>query len=207
MPTFRLVSFLSRLLRNLPQRGHVLRSVVLADPAMVFPESHVQAPVQGVLDAPVSAHHLQQSLRRGIQAADVGTGVCTVGPCRRLPAAHHLDHRAQAGPVLPGAQVLQARWVADCLALPTFYPSVVFVQGGGVVMGHSPEAELPRSLEQVPHVFIQLTLVLLQCQHVAGSPVQNPLGDLLLAAHGVEPERGDDAPASGPALAATGGSR
>ena len=28
MPTFRLVSFLSRLCENLPQRGHVLRSVV-----------------------------------------------------------------------------------------------------------------------------------------------------------------------------------
>ena len=56
----------------------------------------------------------------------------------------------QAGPVLPGAQVLQARWVADCPALPTFYPSVVFVQGGGVVMGHSPEAELLRSLGAIP---------------------------------------------------------
>ena len=63
-------------------------------------------------------------------------------------------------------------------------------------MGHSLEAELRRSLEPVPHVFIpltliQLTLVLLQRQHVAGSPVQNPLGDLPLAAHGVD---GDDAP-------------
>ena len=146
MPTFRLVSFLSRLCET-------CRSVAMFCGAWspVFtgagscgsgnglpPESPVQAPVQGVLDAPVSAHHLQQSPRRGSQAADVVPGLHR-GPGRRLPAAHHLDHRAQAGPVLPGAQVLQASWVADCPALPTFDPSVALVQGGSVVMGHSPK--------------------------------------------------------------------
>ena len=125
--------------------------------------------------APGGDHH-------GIQAADVVPGLHR-GPCRRLPAAHHLDHRAQAGPVLPGCSGtpgkmgrcanpgcprgnLRARpsppGAAAATALPTFYPSVVFVQGGGVVMGHSPEAELLRSLEQVPHVFIQFLVLLPQ---------------------------------------------
>ena len=42
MPTFRLVSFLSRLWGNLPHRGQVLWCVVLADPALVFPEGHAK---------------------------------------------------------------------------------------------------------------------------------------------------------------------
>ena len=187
MPTLRLV-FLSRLCETCRSVAMFLRCVVLTHPALVFSEGHVQAPVQGVLDAP-SAHHLRQSLRRGIQAADVVPGLYR-GLSRRLPAAHHLDHRAQAGPVLAGAQVplrppvrgCQARHGdADCPALPTFYPSVVLVQGGGVVVGNTLEAELLRSLEQVPHVFVQLTLVFnAREKYVVGAPVQNPLGDVLV---------------------------
>ena len=42
MPTLRLVSFLSKLWENLAQGGQVLGSVVLAHPALVFIECHVQ---------------------------------------------------------------------------------------------------------------------------------------------------------------------
>lgn len=60
---------------NLPQGCHVLRSMVFANPALVFPEGHVQGPVQPVLDTPVAAHCLQQTLCRPIQAADVVPGL------------------------------------------------------------------------------------------------------------------------------------
>ena len=56
---------------NLPQQGHVLRRVVLAHPALVFPKGDVEGPVQRVLDTPVAAHRRQQTLGRGLQAADV----------------------------------------------------------------------------------------------------------------------------------------
>ena len=37
---------LKQVVGNLPHRGQVLWCVVLADPALVFPEGHVQGPVQ-----------------------------------------------------------------------------------------------------------------------------------------------------------------
>ena len=48
---------------DLSQGGHVLGSVVLAYPALVFPEGDVQAPVERVLDAPVSPHRCKLPVR------------------------------------------------------------------------------------------------------------------------------------------------
>ncbi len=45
-----------------PQDGHVAGSMALAQAAFVFPEGHVQHPVQGVFDAPVPADVGQQGL-------------------------------------------------------------------------------------------------------------------------------------------------
>ena len=39
-----------------PQQGHVLRRVVLAHPALVFPKGDVEGPVQRVFDTPMAAH-------------------------------------------------------------------------------------------------------------------------------------------------------
>ena len=106
MPTFRLVSFFEQIVGNLPQQGHVLRRVVLAHPALVFPKGDVEGPVQRVLDTPVAAHRRQQTLGRGLQAADVVSRL-DLGPFGRFPAADYLEHRAELGPFLAGAQVFQ----------------------------------------------------------------------------------------------------
>ena len=60
---------------NLPQRGQVLRSMVLAHSALVFPKGHVQGPVQRVFDAPVASDGSQELFCWGWQAADVVAGL------------------------------------------------------------------------------------------------------------------------------------
>ena len=57
-------------------------------------------------------------------------------------------------------------------------------------MGHSFEARCPGFLKQVPYVLVQPSLILLHRQDIVGSLLQDALGNLLLAAHGVN---GDDA--------------
>ena len=64
-----------KVMADLPQRGYVLRSVILTHSAMVFPNGHVQGPVQGVFDGPVASDDSQQLFRRGREAADVVAGL------------------------------------------------------------------------------------------------------------------------------------
>ena len=58
-------------------------------------------------------------------------------------------------------------------------------------MGHSLEVCLLGSLNQVPQVLMQASLILLHRQYMVGSLIQDVLGNLLLTAHGVN---GDDSP-------------
>ena len=53
--------------RNLPQRRHVLGSVVLADPAPVFAKGHVQAPVRTPDVLQVMGHSPEAELRRSLE--------------------------------------------------------------------------------------------------------------------------------------------
>ena len=63
---------------------------VLADPVLVFPEGDIQAPMQRVLDAPVSPHRCKLPVRRCLQAADVISGL-HCGTDIRLPPALHFS--------------------------------------------------------------------------------------------------------------------
>ena len=59
------------------------------------------------------------------------------------------------------------------------------VHGLGVVVGHPVKAQRLRPLEQVSDALVELTLVLLHRQDVIGPAVCDLLGNLPLAAHGV----------------------
>ena len=54
---------LQQVVSDLPQGVDVLRAIVLAHSALVFPKGHVQGPVQRVFDAPVASDGGQQSFR------------------------------------------------------------------------------------------------------------------------------------------------
>ena len=103
-------------------------------------------------------------------------------PVSRRPTT--LTTERNPGQSFPGAQVFQTGRVAYGPAFPPFNAPVALVQSGGVVMGHSVKARLLRTREQVSHILVQPALILFDRQQVVGSPVQNPLGNLLLAPQG-----------------------
>ena len=146
--------------------------------------------MQCILDAPVAAHGLQHLSRRGLQAADVITGVDR-SAFRRLPAGAYFDRRLQPGPLRLGSQVVQAVRVSNNPAFPPFDASVALVLGPGVVMGDSLEAVLFRHLEKLPEVILQPTLVVLYLQHIVSPAFHNLLRYLPLTPHGID---GHDAP-------------
>ena len=56
---------LERVEGDMAQDGEILTSLVLAHPAVVFVESHIQDPVQIIFDRPVSARDVWNSLASG----------------------------------------------------------------------------------------------------------------------------------------------
>lgn len=61
--------------RHVPQDGHVLSRVLCAHPTAVFVEGDVEHPVQTVLDLPMPAHSLQDSLGSAGRTGHVVTGL------------------------------------------------------------------------------------------------------------------------------------
>lgn len=66
--------------RQPSQDSEVLGRVVLSDPVGVFGEDNVEDPMQTVLDAPVTAHALQQSLGRDVFREQVVSHGRLLGP-------------------------------------------------------------------------------------------------------------------------------
>ena len=85
-----------------------------------------------------------------VQAADEVAGLYRNARIR-FPSPHHLHHRAQSRPLFTGAQVVQTVGGADDPAFPSFPASVVLVQGGGIVIGHTLKACCFSFLKQVFH--------------------------------------------------------
>ena len=134
---------------NLPQRGQVLRSMVLAHSALVFPKGHVQGPVQRVFDAPVASDGSQELFCWGWQAADVVAGL-TYATRSSLTMAHHPDGRLQLGPLPLGVQIIQAVRRRDGPAFPPFHPSVSLVHGPCIIVRHPVKTPGLGSLELWP---------------------------------------------------------
>ena len=126
-------------------------------------------------DAPVGSHRGQQPLCRHVQAADEVAGLYRNARLR-FPSPHHLHHRAQSRPLFTGAQVVQTVGGADDPAFPSFPASVVLVQGGGIVIGHTLKACCFSFLKQVFQVLVQVSLVLFHRQHVVGPTGPEPSG-------------------------------
>ena len=127
---------LQQVVGYLPQRPHILLSVVLAHPVLVFAKGYIEAPVQRIPGAPAPSRCRKLALCRRLQAADAVSGLRRSSSLR-LPAALHLHHRAQPGPGPGNAQVFQADGPVCRPALPPFGPSVSLVQGGGAIMGQA----------------------------------------------------------------------
>ena len=123
-----------------------------------------------------------RAFRRYIKAADVISGLHRyIRPVSRRPTTLTTERNpGQSFPVLRYSN-------------RTGGPSIPAVQcaraleSGGVVMGHSVKARLPAPANR-SHILVQPALILFDRQQVVGSPVQNPLGNLLLAPHGINGE-------------------
>ena len=125
------------------------------------------------------------SAEAGWQAADVVAGL-TYATRSSLTMAHHPDGRLQLGPLPLGVQIIQAVRRRDGPAFPPFHPSVSLVHGPCIIVRHPVKTPGLGSLEQVSDALMQPALVLLHRQHVVGPARYDLLGDLPLAAHGVD---------------------
>ena len=119
-----------------------MRSMVFPALALFLAKSHLQGPVQEILDGPMLPHRPQRRSDRGLQAANSVTALDR-SPLCRLPEGADLHLRLQPdsllfGPQLVGRQVVQTVQVGNCPALLGFDASVALVQGPGVVMGEFP---------------------------------------------------------------------
>ena len=100
--------------------------------------------------------------------------------------AHHPDGGFQLRPLPVRVQIAQAVRIGDDPAFAAFHPPVSFVHGFSVVIGCLVKAECLGPLEQILNTLVELPLVLLHRQHVVGAALGDLLGDLPLAAHGVD---------------------
>ena len=104
--------------------------------------------------------------------------------------AYHPDGGFQLRPYPLGVPVVQAVLIGNDPAFPAFHPSVSLVPGLSVVIGRPVKAQGLGAREQVLNALVQLALVFLHRQHIVSPALGDLLGDLSLAAHGVD---GDDA--------------
>ena len=84
-----------------------------------------------------------------------------------------------------GVDVVQAVRIGDGPAFPPLDSAMSLVHGLGVIVRHPVKAQCLGPCEQVSDALVELTLVLLHRQHVIGPVVCDLLGNLPLAAHGV----------------------
>ncbi len=56
---------------HLSQEGHIFRGMAGAYPGVVFAEDHIQYPVQGIFNAPMTAHRFTKPLGIVVQAGDL----------------------------------------------------------------------------------------------------------------------------------------
>ena len=123
-----------QVVRDTLQDGHVVGGVAGADAAVVLAEGDIQDPVVGVLDAPVSAHRLQQGLGPGGQAGDEAAGVGR-DPVPAAAFALDPDQAGQVAPLPVGVDMGEVGGVARRPAAAGFDAPVVLPDRIRVVVG------------------------------------------------------------------------
>src|SRR5215470_9688226 len=168
--------------RHAAEHRQVLGGGPVLEPAVVLAEDDVEHPVQPVLYPPVQPGSAAQLLGAASAAADV------VGHLASLHAAdppepRHPDDGPQVRPVVPPADPAQVvQHAAGPLLLATVPARLAQVQ----VVLEPLEVGGEGGLEGGDDVRLQRRLVALDLQQVVGPALADGLGNVRLAAHGVD---------------------
>jgi hypothetical protein len=166
------------------QNGKVVGTVTLADPHVVFAESHVQHPVDTVLDAPMAQDGGQDPFRVGLQAGNVVPDL--VGDLVSDPAfAVDHDNRGQHFPGGPLPQIGQKIGVINHPTAAHFEAAMPFIDRAALIVLGVAALGVLGILKQLARFGVKMRLVVLDGQGVLATPRLDGLGDLFLAAHRV----------------------
>ena len=160
-----------------PEGGHIVGSRARVDAAVVLVKGHIQDPVVGVFDGPVTAHRLQLPPGLGRETGNEATGV---GRDPLAAAAFRFDPD-QAGQVAPLAVGVACRPATADFDVPVVLPDRVHVVVG--VAG-----EVPGSFqgEHILQAVVETLVVGPHTQHVVSLLLPDLAPNRLLTAHGVE---------------------
>jgi len=147
---------------DLPHDIQVVRRMVGARAAPVFAKRHIQAPMQPVLDFPVTTYRVRQSFRVRRQRADEVTPLCRDASFCLAHRFNH-DHALYPGPSIERfARRTSQRHAAAPFdaAMPGFFGRMPPIGEFGIV--------LPlRHVEQATNRFMQRSLVAFESEYVA----------------------------------------
>ena len=160
---------------DLLEQGEVLRGVVFADHAVVLAEADVEHPVQAVLDGPVRAHGLGQFLGTEAARADVVARLQFSDLVADHPLRDNAADRLAAGPQL-GVDLRAAGGDPAELQHRSAVGAVHVLEAVASPLGIA---------DEIAHLLVQRGLVTLDGQQVIAPLVDDPGGDLALAAHGM----------------------
>src|SRR3954447_26842801 len=161
--------------RHTPKHPQVFRRRAVLETAVVFPEDHIQDPVQTVLDTPVPPRGAAQFRRAAAATANIVSyleGLLIPFPF----APKHPDDGSQIHPVLPGAQPLQ---VVPHQAHVLLVPTVTVPLTDPQVLREAYEIGLEGRLEASVEVGFQEGLVALDLEQIVGLGVADRLRDVL----------------------------
>src|SRR5207237_9875448 len=157
-------------------------AVILAGTASVFAENYIQAPMQTVLDTPMTPHRLGEPLHRRRQAARVVDELISLLAVHHPRAAHHAD-AAHVRPLPAGRYGGRRR---GDIVFPRLVPAVAAFDRLYTPPRRVGEVVLGVGHEGLMHRPVQPRLIILDSQHIVGLAGADGGGDLLLAAHGVD---------------------
>jgi hypothetical protein len=164
------------------QGSHVGVGVVFPHPAPVLAETHVQLPVQRVLNAPVAPHRSPEAPGAHRLAHDVVADLIA-----RLAAAHRVaDRHTNPLEPRPAARIGQVIGDVTHIVRPMLDAAVALLFRLVTAHLHSCEVVLHLVEKEIDDALVKGRLVAFDGQHVVGLLLDDLLGDLGLAAHGVD---------------------
>ena len=167
---------------QMTQDGEVLGGVTNADPALIFVKTHIERPMQRILDRPVAAHGAGEGGSVSLKAADLEA---PLGGDLALALARAFDHpdRTELRPLVMGRQ--PGDFFGDPGAA-RLAPSMAFFGGFQVVVSAAGKAVGLCVLQETLRLPMQAALVALERQDIVGLSFTAGLGNLLLATHGID---------------------
>src|SRR5947209_11069163 len=170
---------------EMAQHREVLSRMPCPDPALILMEGDIEHIMDLILDAPVTADRVPEGTGREGTAEQIGAildGMLTpdaaLGP--------HQADGSQARPGMPGLDPANDCWIIDHPGMPGLDAAMPGLDGLSRIMPDPREVVSLGHREAQPHVLVEGALIGLEGQDVGPLLVEHLLGNLPLAAHGID---------------------